>query len=404
MKHGIIAVMNVGMKYLISIFAISTVTCSQAIYLEPAESTVYVKGSGGFSNSFLFPGGIVSPAESVQLVTRMVNGVSVLTYEMKAPAFSNGNTATAVVQMKPRWTLVVPTGQAGRPNTPVGQPYALSARVPYGINILRFYGHSLGVQTDLPLTAHSGTARAYRPDDARVTGVSYGQAPVNMALQLLRGGRTSTIWSFSQGRNDVNGKLELILDIGTRAPLRAEASARSADSFGAVLSLSLPSSGRGIQLVTPTPPPGPGMSIVGNPLFGGGFVVTVDTPTGILEADIVDVDGVFWLGYDLPNGTYPMVFDNPGALVRNRLLTVFNGIPSINAPLDVRLGDTNMDGVIDLVDIDRILASYGLSEGDIEWFEPDPFPIDPYVDIDRSGEVDLADIDIAVGNYLMQSD
>jgi hypothetical protein len=69
-----------------------------------------------------------------------------------------------------------------------------------------------------------------------------------------------------------------------------------------------------------------------------------------------------------------------------------NGSPTIL----MYAGDVDDSGEIDAADIDIVIANFGLVNGDDLW--------DPAVDVDGTGEIDAADIDVVISNFGLVGD
>ncbi|MFJ7935681.1 S8 family serine peptidase [Sporosarcina sp. NPDC096371] len=125
-----------------------------------------------------------------------------------------------------------------------------------------------------------------------------------------------------------------------------------------------------------------------------GAKVYVQAPNGKKFAGDLDENGVFFIeGIEVQKGDYKIIVDVPGHLTRSSIVKVVNEIdgdltgrwlrtfPPINYA-----GDVNKDGMIDIMDVMRVVAQYGTK--------------DKAADINIDGIVDELDIRLIEQNFL----
>jgi len=89
------------------------------------------------------------------------------------------------------------------------------------------------------------------------------------------------------------------------------------------------------------------------------------------------------------SGAATITFDGSSFLKRNRTVTL-SGADQSGVSTVLFNGDVDKSGEVDAADIDEVIAAFGLSF---------PGPGNADADVDVSGEVDAADIDIAIANF-----
>lgn len=107
------------------------------------------------------------------------------------------------------------------------------------------------------------------------------------------------------------------------------------------------------------------------------------------------------VAYELPevDGDYLLYVNSATSLGRSAAFSVTSGVPTFAGDVELLEGDIDGSGEVDAADIDLITACFGLTPSDDEWNDDSLGILGQLADLDGSEEVDAADMDVALATF-----